>query len=56
MKIITTLGFVFAALGWLWLAIRYIGKGDTIGGVIFLITAVISGILIVGQLTGKNKV
>ena len=56
MKIITTLGFVFAALGWLWLAVRYIGKGDTIGGVIFLITSIISGILFVRQLTGKKKV
>lgn len=46
MNIITTLGFVFAALAWLWLAIRYLGKGDTIGGIIFLITAIISSILV----------
>lgn len=56
MKIITTLGFIFAALGWLWLAIRYLGKGDTIGGVIFLVTAVISAILFLRQITEKKKV
>jgi hypothetical protein len=56
MKIITTLGFIFAALGWLWLAIRYFGKGDTIGGIIFLVTAILSAILFLRQLTDKKKV
>jgi hypothetical protein len=55
-KIITTLGFIFAALGWLWLAIRYFGKGDTIGGIIFLVTAILSAILFLRQLTEKKKV
>lgn len=56
MKMITTLGFIFAAVAWLWLAIRYFGKDDMIGGVIFLITAAISAILFIRQLTDKKKV
>lgn len=51
MNVMTTVGFVFAALAWLWLAIRYFGTGDTIGGIIFLITATISIILFAGSLS-----
>ncbi len=53
MKVITALGFVFAALAWLWLAFRYFGKGDTVGGIIFLITAVISAVLFFRNLQQK---
>jgi hypothetical protein len=53
MKILTTLGFIFAALAWLWLAFRYLGKGDTVGGIIFLITAVISAVLFLRNLLPK---
>jgi hypothetical protein len=53
-KILTTLGFVFASLGWLWLAIRYFGKGDTIGGLIFLVTSVISLVLFIRQVIEKR--
>ena len=56
MKVLTILGFGFAALGWLWLAIRYLGKGDTVGGVIFLVTSVISMILFLRQIAEKKKV
>ncbi len=51
----TASAFVFAALAWLWLSVRYFGKGDTIGGVIFLVTAILSAILFLRQLTGKQK-
>jgi hypothetical protein len=53
MKILTTLGFIFAALAWLWLAFRYLGKGDTVGGIIFLVTAVISAVLFLRNLLQK---
>ena len=53
MNFLTTLGFVFAALAWLWLAFKYLGKGDTIGGIIFLITAVISAALFIRRLLQK---
>jgi len=33
----------------------HFGKGDTIGGVIFLVTAILSAILFLRQLTGKRK-
>ena len=54
MKVLTTLGFAFAALGWLWLAVRYFGKGDAIGGIIFLVTSVISLILFFRQVIEKK--
>jgi hypothetical protein len=54
MNVITTVGFVFAALAWLWLAIRYFGTGDTIGGIIFLITAVISCVLFFRSISAKE--
>lgn len=55
MKIITILGLAFGALGWLWLAMRYFGTGDTIGGVIFLVSAVICTVLFLRQLTERKK-
>jgi hypothetical protein len=54
MKVLTALGFVFAALAWLWLAIRYLDKGDVLGGVIFLVTAIISMVLFLRQITEKK--
>ncbi len=50
MKVMLALGFAFAAFAWLWLAIRYLGKGDTVGGIIFLVTAIISAVLFLGNL------
>jgi hypothetical protein len=55
MKIITSIGFAFGALGWLWLAIRYLGMGDTVGGIIFLVSAVICTVLFLRQITGEKK-
>ena len=55
MSIIATLGFAFAALAWLWLAIRYFGKGDAVGGAIFLVTSILSAVLFVRQLVSKKK-
>jgi len=56
MKFVKTIGFVFAALAWLWLAIRYFGKGDTVGAIIFLITAVVSVILFMSTVVSKKKI
>ena len=55
MKLLTTLGIAVAAVAWSWLAIRYLGKGDTTGGIIFLVTAVMSAVLFVGNLIKKNR-
>lgn len=54
MKTLTTIGFAFAALAWLWLSLRYFGKEDTVGGIIFLITAVISVILFLKNILVKE--
>ncbi len=55
MRLVKTIGFVFAALAWLWLAIRYFGKGDTVGAIIFLITAVVSVILFIRTVIRKKN-
>lgn len=55
MRLVKTIGFVLAALAWLWLALRYFGKGDTIGGIIFFVTAVISVILFLSTIVRQKK-
>ena len=55
MRLIKMSGFVFAALAWSWLAVRYFSKGDTVGGIIFLVTAIISVVLFLSTVVGKKQ-